>query len=753
MTANLRSRTNIICNSFSDAHDTHYVDPSEIAKRLSYWELLEYSRAFPILFPYSFHYSHPTAKQEGERDEFLRPFMTHLWPMNNRFKPLLADFGITPFFERPVLTRPTPERASIPADLTDIARSERMDVKVIDEPAHPRSLPDVDRKRGQQAVLEAPVHRSMLVLAPPGTGKTHILTHRLKRLIEASEGDSVAEAIVVLSFTRSAVTEISRRLNILVGAGAGDDLRYATVRTFDSYATWLLLKDLPSEAVSVLSYDERIKKLTQLLSHSALPQAAELIAKIRWLIVDEIQDLVGPRAAMVRLLSSLVSKSGQTVFLLGDPAQAIYDYQVDGTHELTSEQFLTEIRLLPRIDFLEIQLDEYRRFTNVRVEEFVRKARVAMGPDGTAPDGAELGGLLRHLGRPVTVHEIPNFITPGRSLAVLTRNNLQAYQLTRWCQNNGISAEQHTGASGTHWPAWIARLFFGFKNRMMSRDMAYQRWCRFVQEREHSSFEEALCFLEEQGSLQDGAIDIAKLRQRVSQRAPMCLRERVSPEALRVTTIHRSKGLEFDSVLLLEPERNSAGDPQEVRVLYVAATRARDELRVLRRDSNIFKAGYKNRNGLSLSHFHLYQHDTNRLLLQGMEDLAIYTALSWMSGNRLTDGAKPIQACQNLLWDQFQNRRGDLGVRRIDNEYILALDGASLGSSLLHICSVSDSLSADLRRFGQRYWRAMPGGLSQVEVAELATVCMWEDPRAEESLGFGCLALLPVVTGQAVIER
>ena len=750
MTANLRSRTNVICDSFSDSH---YVDPAEIAKRLSYWELLEYSRAFPILFPYSLHYSHPTARQEGERDEFLRPFMIHLWPAKNRFNPLQADFGIPPFFERPVLKEPPPVSAPISADITDMPPSEQTEVTVIDVPAPPRSFSEVIRKCGQHAVLEAPVQRSILVLAPPGTGKTHILTHRLKRLIEAAGRESVAEAIVVLSFTRSAVMEISRRLNVLVGAGAGDDLRYATVRTFDSYATWLLLKDLPSEAISGLSYDERIKKLTQLLSHDALPGAAELVAEIRWLIVDEIQDLVGPRAAMVRLLSSLVSRNGQTVFLLGDPAQAIYDYQVDGTDELTSEQFLTEIRLLPRVDFLEVELDEYRRFTNERIEEFVRKARIAMGPDGTEPDGAELGGLLRHLGRPITVHEIPNLVAPGHSLAVLTRNNLQAYQLTRWCQNNGIAAEQHAGAGGAHWPAWIARLFLGFKNRMMSRDMAYQRWCRFVQDREVSSFEEALRFLDDQGSIQDGIIDIAKLRQRVSQRAPMWSPNRVSSDALRVLTIHRSKGLEFDSVLLLEPESNSAGDPQEVRVLYVAATRARDELRVLRRDSTVFKAGYKNRNGLNLAHFHLYEQETNRLLLQGMEDIAVHTALSWMSGNRVGERLKPIQTCQDLLWEQFQNRRGDLRVRRIENDYVLALDAASLGANRLLLCSVSDSVSGDLRRLGQRYWRAMPGGLSQVEVAELATVCMWEDPQAEEQLGFACLALVPVVTGQAVIER
>ena len=54
--------------------------------------------------------------------------------------------------------------------------------------------------------------------------------------------------------------------------------------------------------------------------------------------------------------------------------------------------------------------------------------------------------------------------------------------------------------------------------------------------------------------------------------------EEPTPARLRVMTIHKSKGLEFDVVVLVEPARiaaESAGD------LYVALTRPTQTLRVV----------------------------------------------------------------------------------------------------------------------------------------------------------------------------
>lgn len=51
-----------------------------------------------------------------------------------------------------------------------------------------------------------------------------------------------------------------------------------------------------------------------------------------------------------------------------------------------------------------------------------------------------------------------------------------------------------------------------------------------------------------------------------------------------VSTIHRAKGLEFDDVYVMDPgEIEDIEDPEELRVVYVALSRARDDVTVFKR--------------------------------------------------------------------------------------------------------------------------------------------------------------------------
>ncbi len=48
-----------------------------------------------------------------------------------------------------------------------------------------------------------------------------------------------------------------------------------------------------------------------------------------------------------------------------------------------------------------------------------------------------------------------------------------------------------------------------------------------------------------------------------------------------VLTLDSAKGLEFDSVVVVEPARVAAGSPQGLRALYVALTRTTRRLRIV----------------------------------------------------------------------------------------------------------------------------------------------------------------------------
>ena len=103
----------------------------------------------------------------------------------------------------------------------------------------------------------------------------------------------------------------------------------ATWRTcehgLDSFATMLLATIRPDGDWRSKDYDGRIVSATALIRDNS--EAKQFIASFHHVIVDEVQDLVGVRAALVAIVLEN-AKGGFTLF--GDPAQGIYNFQVEG---------------------------------------------------------------------------------------------------------------------------------------------------------------------------------------------------------------------------------------------------------------------------------------------------------------------------------------------------------------------------------------------------------------------------------------
>ena len=104
----------------------------------------------------------------------------------------------------------------------------------------------------QRAVSEAPVGARQLVIAGPGTGKTHTLVARLAHLVE--EEEVFSGAVLALSFSRAAVNELRRRLR-----ASGDDASRIVPVTFDSFATRILANVDPDGEWTTKSFDGRIE--------------------------------------------------------------------------------------------------------------------------------------------------------------------------------------------------------------------------------------------------------------------------------------------------------------------------------------------------------------------------------------------------------------------------------------------------------------------------------------------------------------
>jgi len=414
----------------------------------------------------------------------------------------------------------------------------------------------------QRSVACALVGERQLVIAGPGTGKTHTLVARIKHLIDDVEA-ATGQEVLVLSFTRNAVREIKRRL-----ASTGGDAAYARASTFDSFATQTLAALLPGGAWTSEGYDGRIRELTRQIE-AAPDKVLETIGDVQHVLVDEIQDLVTDRSAMVR---ELLNAGDFGFTLLGDPAQAIYDYQEPAPAEAATFTEWAKGRFSGMA---------VRTLTgNHRIHEAAASVGLWAGPSLGKPKPAKkTHEKLRETYRSLPV--LPDLRPLGAAAeqgkaAVLCRTNGQALMVSEWLYEASIPHFLQGDASAAPIEAWLSRILADHAVSSITReDLDY-----LLDERAPAADvnrDEAWRSLRALGKT-GRLVDLGQAATRLMQRwTPDSLVQPVT-EHLTVSSIHRAKGLEFEHVVVnWQPNEDFADEEnvlQESRVLYVALTRA-----------------------------------------------------------------------------------------------------------------------------------------------------------------------------------
>src|SRR5262249_53042302 len=167
--------------------------------------------------------------------------------------------------------------------------------------ANSGSVPDWDLEQ-LEVILEAPTSWQ-LVIAGPGAGKSAVACQRVAYLVDEAVPPS---RILLVSFTRTAVAELRDR--IVSYAVAGDVARGGRISTVDSHV-WSLRVGFDDESLLKLlgdgSYDLSIQRTIELFK-SRNPDLLDFMARLEHLLIDEAQDVTGPRAAlMIEMLKNL----------------------------------------------------------------------------------------------------------------------------------------------------------------------------------------------------------------------------------------------------------------------------------------------------------------------------------------------------------------------------------------------------------------------------------------------------------------
>lgn len=125
-----------------------------------------------------------------------------------------------------------------------------------------------------------------MVLAGPGSGKTTVITHRIKNLIEKAEVRP--ENILVVTFTKAAAISMQKRFSTLMNGGKG---QLVTFGTFHSVFYKILRKSRRYEATEILSERQKTDYLREIIGRYGI--SSNDISELSQNIINDIGNIKG----------------------------------------------------------------------------------------------------------------------------------------------------------------------------------------------------------------------------------------------------------------------------------------------------------------------------------------------------------------------------------------------------------------------------------------------------------------------------
>ena len=404
------------------------------------------------------------------------------------------------------------------------------------------------------------------VIAGPGSGKTKVLVHKLASLLLLE--DIKKEQLLMLTFSRAAATEFKSRLISLIGPTAN----YIEIKTFHSYCFDLLgkfgaeeeLKNVVATAVDMINNNEvEYSKITKTV-----------------LVIDEAQDMDQMEFNLIKAL--MEKNEDMRVIAVGDDDQNIYEFRG------SNSKFLSDFEINYHAHRYEM-LENYRSVKRIidLSNAFASGIKTRLKTHPISFVRKDLGNveIVKHtsenMEQPLVKHLIKNR-KEKETVAVLTETNDDALRVLGVLQRNGVPARLIQSNDGFSLYNLIEIRYFihlieKYSVSPIVNSDIWAKACEEVNEQYKDSkslelvnsmihtFEKVnnslyksdfIEFTKE--SLIEDFLDINK-------------------EKIIVSTIHKTKGKEFDSVYIMLKNTIIKTDEQK-RKIYVGITRPKNNL-------------------------------------------------------------------------------------------------------------------------------------------------------------------------------
>lgn len=470
---------------------------------------------------------------------------------------------------------------------------------------------DEPEEPNQWNAISHPYRRHLLVNAGPGSGKTSVLLGRVIHLLR--EQRLKPEQIQVLAFNRAVVHEIRARVKSMFSQlGYGSYVQRINVHTFHGFALKHLQLDGQTDWESLLpTFAQRLQ------TDSAF--RLKVAGNLRALLVDEFQDV---NADIYRIIEQLWEGSLRQagVMVIGDDDQDILRWNRKPLGEFAQDYFESFQRnfavepadqLLLRVNFRSARMivDRSQAYLD---SFFGREGRISvrLKQERLYPRAGAHEGTFNYK-RAASLNEAAAAISATlltlqeagapRTFAVLGRTNAEVaevYQRLKpvWPGITIQTSDRQRCESLRNIGLWLDQL-----RELQQRKGDPQLTEGFIEEitssyrrlnipevtspRSEDIKPEALIDLCRRETVLPRVSDLIELVTRLdsTEFAQAVASDRESARAV-VSTIHKVKGLEFDAVWILPSQSPFDGNPataeEEVRLIYVGATRAKQSLTI-----------------------------------------------------------------------------------------------------------------------------------------------------------------------------
>ena len=406
----------------------------------------------------------------------------------------------------------------------------------------------------QLEIIDDKQSKHIVVAAGPGSGKTRVLVHKLASLLLLE--DVKHEQLLMLTFSRAAATEFKKRLIGLVGNAA----HYVDIKTFHSYSF-----DLIGKQGSLDEAKEVVARAAGMIERGEVEPSK--IAK-GVLVIDEAQDM---GADDFRLVQALMQQNEEMrVIAVGDDDQNIYAFR--GSNSRYMQSLVSEAGAK-----LYEMTDNYRS-----AHAIVNCANRFVG---------RIPGRMKHTaiqsatgteGKVITLKSLIDAeIKVEGTTAVLTRTNEEAMQVAYELERRGLRATVAQSMGGFRFGNLAeVRYFLKQLGNKEEASIPAERW-KEAKRRALETYATSTCL-----SIMKHFFDDFEATHRTYYHSD--LREYIfesniedfiaaDKQSVFVSTIHKAKGREFDTVYLLSPVPDGR-DINDMRAYYVGLTRAKQNL-------------------------------------------------------------------------------------------------------------------------------------------------------------------------------